>query len=91
MELTFRKEGSKHIAEFSATADFNLHLEKEKEGLLFVQQRTSESGQYDSIKGGDFAPQDKVVDCDFVGAVYPKYIKIVSEAEPTLAVVTMGA
>lgn len=91
MELAFRKEGSKHIAEFSATADFNLHLEKEKEGFLFVQQRTSTSGQYDSINGGNFASQDKIVDCDFVGAVYPKYIKIVSEVELTLAVVTFNA
>ena len=90
MELSFVKEGSKYIAEFSATADFNLHLEREDGGLLYVSQRTSESGQYDSIKGGDFAPQDKVVDCDFVGVVYPKYIKIVSEVEPTLAVVTFA-
>jgi len=90
MELTFRKEGSKYIAEFAATADFNLHLEREDGGLLYVQQRTSTSGQYDSIKGGDFAPQDKIVDCDFLGVVYPKYIKIVSEVEPTLAIVTFA-
>ena len=90
MELTFRKEGSKYIAEFEVAADFNLHLEREDGGLLYVQQRTSTSGQYDSIKGGDFAPKEKVVDCDFAGVVYPKYIKIVSEVEPTLAVVTFA-
>lgn len=90
MELTFRKEGSKYIVEFEATANFNLHLEKEKEGFLFVQQRTSTNGQYDSINSGNFASQDNVVDYDFVGVVYPKYIKIVSEVQPTMAVVTMA-
>lgn len=87
MELTFRKEGSKYIAEFSATADFNLHLEREVGGFLYVSQRTSASGQYDSIKGGDFAPKDKVVDYDFTALVYPKFIKVVSEVEPSYAAV----
>lgn len=74
MELAFRKEGSKHIAEFSATADFNLHLEKEKEGFLFVQQRTSTSGQYDSINGGNFARMFGVIlkaETDGILSIYP--------------------
>jgi hypothetical protein len=90
MELTFTKEGRNYIAEFVATTDFNLHLERNEKGVLFVQQRTSEKGQYDSIRGGDFAPQDKVVDCDFAGVIYPKYIKVVSDVQPSLAVVTFA-
>lgn len=88
MELTFRKEGSKYIAEFVVAADFNLHLEREDDGFLYVQQRTSTSGQYDSIKGCNFAPKDNVVDYDFAGVVYPKYIKVISEVMPTSAIVT---
>jgi hypothetical protein len=33
----------------------------------------------------------KVIDADFVGGVFPKGIKVVSESQPTLAVVTFNA
>lgn len=91
MELSFVKEGGKYSAEFEVTADFNLHIERDTNGFLFVQQRTASSGQYDSIQGANFTPSDRVVDIDFVGAVYPKWIKIVSEVEPTMAVVNFNA
>ena len=91
MELSFVKEGRKYSAEFEVTADFNLHIERGTNGFLFVQQRTASSGQYDSIQGANFTPSDRVVDIDFVGAVYPKWIKIVSEVEPTMAVVNFNA
>jgi hypothetical protein len=91
MELSFVKEGGKYSAEFEVTADFNLHIERDDNGFLFVQQRTASSGQYDSIQGANFTPSDLVIDIDFVGAVYPKWIKIVSEAEPTMAVVNFNA
>ena len=91
MELSFVKEGGKYSAEFEVTADFNLHIERDTNGFLFVQQRTASSGQYDSIQGANFTPSDIVIDIDFVGAVYPKWIKIVSEAEPTMAVVNFNA
>lgn len=90
MELSFTKEGGRHSVEFQATADFNLHIERDTNGFLFVQQRTASSGQYDSIQGANFTHSDRVVDIDFVGAVYPKWIKIVSESEPTMAVVTFN-
>lgn len=91
MELSFVKEGGKYSAEFEVTADFNLHIERDTNGFLFVQQRTASSGQYDSIQGVNFAPNDIVIDIDFVGVVYPKWIKVVSEVEPTVAVVTFNA
>lgn len=90
MELSFVKEGGKYSAEFEVTSDFNLHIERDTNGFLFVQQRTASSGQYDSIQRANFTPSDLIIDIDFVGAVYPKRIKIVSEAEPTLAVVTFA-
>lgn len=31
-----------------------------------------------------------VIDLDFVGAVYPKFIKVVSESEVTMGVVTIS-
>lgn len=87
MELNFEKQGTKWVAEFEVTGDFNLHIEREEKGFLFVQQRTTPDGEYDSVNGANFSPSDGVIDMDFVALVYPKYIKVVSEAEVTRAVV----
>ena len=91
MELSFVKEGRRYFAEFKATSDFNLHIEKTGSGFLYVQQKTVENAEYDSIRGATFAQSDVVIDIDFTALVYPKWIKIVTEVEPTLAVVTYNA
>ena len=90
MELNFVKEGTKWVAIFDTASDFNLHIERENNGFLFVYQRTSATGKYDSISGADFSRVDNVIDFDFSGVVYPKSIKIESEVEPTMCVVTFA-
>lgn len=87
MDLTFNKDGGSFVAEFVATADFNLHIEKSG-GDIRIMQKTTENGKYDSIDGLYIPAGNPVIDYDFVASIYPKYIKIVSEVEPTLAVVT---
>ena len=91
MELSFIKSGSKYVCEVQVTSDFNLHIEREDSGFLYVQQRTTFDGEYDSVSGADFSPSDTIIDVDFTALVYPKWIKIVTEVEPTLAVVTFNA
>lgn len=91
MEITFSKSGEVYVAEFSVTGDFNLHLE----GVLLwdykIYQKTA-GNAYALVRGlADRPNYEKVSDLDFSGVVYPKYIKIVSEVEPTLAVVTFNA
>ena len=89
MELKFNSNGGAFIAEFVATSDFNLHIEGVNESEIVIYQRGSESGQYAFVRGAKPYPSyGKVYDFDFVGAVYPKYIMVKSEVEPTLAVVT---
>ena len=88
MELNFVKDGNQYVAEFMATADFNLHIERNERGFLIFNQRTTASGKYDRIKGTSFNDGDPVVDVDFVGSIYPKYIQVVSKVMPTMAVVT---
>jgi hypothetical protein len=88
MELQFVKQGSRYIAEFQTTGDFNLHIEREESGYLYVNQRTPDTGKYDSIKGTSFNYGDSVVDVDFSFLVYPKQIQVVSKVLPTMAVVT---
>lgn len=87
-ELNFTENEGKYIAEVKVTADFNLHIEREGSGFLNVSVRTTEDGAYDSVKGASFNYVDPVVDCDFTGVIYPKYIKIVSKVQPTKAVIT---
>lgn len=88
VELSFLKSGSKYICEFEVSSDFNLHVEREKGGYLYLYQRSSEGGNYDSVDDAKFASQDLVVDYDCSALVYPKYIKIVSEVEPSYAAIT---
>lgn len=87
MDLTFNKDGGSFVAEFVTTADFNLHIEKSG-GDFRIMQKTPRTGKYDSIDGLYIPAGNPVIDYDFVASIYPKYIKIVSEVEPTLAVVT---
>lgn len=87
-ELNFTENEGKYVAEVKVTADFNLHIEREGSGFLNVSVRTTEDGAYDSVKGASFNYADPVVDCDFTGVIYPKYIKIVSKVQPTKAVIT---
>ena len=87
-ELVFVKQGSKYFSEFEVTKDFNLHIERGKGGILYLQQRTTDVGMYDSVNDADFAPMDLIVDYDFSSLVYPKYIKVVSEVEPSYAAIT---
>lgn len=90
MELNFSKEDNVWVAEFEATDDFNLHLERVDDGLIKVMQRTPAEGEYvDSfITSGD--NQLKNFDCDFTALVYSKYIKVISGSEVLKGEVTFG-
>lgn len=87
MNLEFIKVGNEWVAEFKVESDFNLHVEKGV-GNISISQSSVEGGAYDYVKQLSNAPLDKVVDIDFVGAIYPKWIKVTSATLPTLAVVT---
>lgn len=82
MKINFIKESNNnYVAEFEATADFNLHIEREEPGILALYQRTTISGKYAEIEGTREYRYKEVYDCDFTGSVYPKYIKVVSASE----------
>lgn len=91
MELNFIKENNNYVAEFEVTADFNLHIERDEPGILAMYQRTTTSGEYAEIEGTREYRYKEVYDCDFVGSIYPKYIKVVSGVEVTNAVLTLKA
>lgn len=88
MELIFSKNEEGFVAEFSVTNAFNLHIEREEVGFIQIKQRTTTEGKYDYIKGLNITQNNEVIDYDFSGVIYPKFIKIVSKVEPTMAEVT---
>lgn len=93
MELTFVKNGNLYEAEFEATADFNLHIERKAGGRFLVYQKSVADGDYDIVDGVVYQePRHKaVIDLDMTAAIYPKYIKVVSESEVTMGVITFNA
>ena len=96
MEITFEKidkllgnEGA-YVSEFEVTADFNLHIERKAGGRFLMYQKSVADGEYDIVDGvGYQEPRHKaVIDIDMTALVYPKFVKVVSESEVTMGVVT---
>lgn len=86
MTIEFLKKEEGWVAEFEATADFNLHLEGVVEGNVNIYQRTTASGGYTLVRGATPYPSyGNVYDYDFASLVYPKFIKVVCPNEPSSA------
>lgn len=91
MELNFIKVFDRWVAEFTATEDFNIHIEGVKLGNLSIFQKGTENGGYAFVNGAVPTPSaGTVYDCDFSATIYPKYMKVSCATEPTYAVVTSG-
>lgn len=90
MTLTFTQENGLYVAEFEATAPFSIHLERPKGGFINMLQRSVDSGTFVAVK--NFNPNynaTQVIDADCgQGAVYPKWIRLESAVEPSVAEVT---
>ena len=89
MEINFEKVGNQYVAEFKATADFNLHIERVGQGTLEVYRRGTAEGEYDFAWSAGIGAR-KVIDYDFGALVYPKYIKVVSGSEVVSASVNFN-
>lgn len=88
MKLSFTKIDNHYECEINAIDIFNLHIERDKPGYLFLQQRSNEQDKWASVKNGNLPSCDKVLSFDITGIVFPKLIKIVSEVKPTRGSVT---
>lgn len=97
MELVF-KESSQILSdkpayevEFEASSDFNINIERPSDGYFLIFQKSTPNGKYTEVNNVYDLESKTIIDIDFVGAVYPKWIKVVSEVEPTMAVVNFNA
>lgn len=89
-ELIFNLVNDAYVAEFEATADFNLHIERSKVSYVQISQKTA---------GENFAPvvdmpidskYNRVVDYDFAGVIYPKQVRVKTGVLPSVAIVTFA-
>lgn len=96
MDLIFEKKeqyfgkDAAWVSEFEVTADFNLHVERISGGRFLVYQKSVADGEYDLVDGLGYKDHKDVIDITLWDLVYPKWIKVVSEAEVTMGIVTMG-
>ena len=71
MKLNFNKENDLYVAEFEATNDFNVHIERENHGMLAFYQKSIVNGEYAEITDFKQLVRDKVFDSE----IYPEYIE----------------
>ena len=96
MDLIFEKKeqywgkDAAWVSEFEVTSDFNLHVERVSGGRFLLKQKTVKDGKYAICDGLGRQDHKDVIDITLWDLVYPKYIKVVSEAEVTMGIVTMG-
>lgn len=86
MDVQVKQENGVYVAEFTATQDFNIHVEKVSAAPTYIYQRSTDSGKYASLDYYGNYLHNQVIDTDFSAIVYPKHIRIVSEAEMTVKV-----
>lgn len=88
MNLDFEKKGSWWVAEFEATDDFNLHIERAGGGNIAIYQTSVPSTKFDYVRTLNQGINDDVVDTAIIVPIPPMTIKIESKSMPTLAVAT---
>lgn len=88
MELAFTKTDNLFISEFQVNSDFNLHVERDELGKFVIWVKTTPVGNYAKVNHEENLDDLYVIDYNFTGTIYPKYIKIVSKVEPTYAAIT---
>jgi hypothetical protein len=77
--LTFILSGNAYIATYIATADFNIHLEREASGGLSIEMSHLQNGEFTQIPD---IPQWGNFDRSFHDVVYPIYLRIISCSAP---------
>lgn len=86
--LTFNQVGDKYVAEFEATSDFAIHIERNESGFLYMEQRSTSTGEYAATAEASFNYEARVIDTVIRGVIIPMHIRIKSKVMPTMAVVT---
>lgn len=89
MNLEFQKVNGSYVAEFTATGDFAVHMEKNNNSPVHFYQTSIEGTQYDLCKSLKMAAEDRVLDIAVPLVVSPMYLKVVSYELPTMAVITI--
>ena len=87
-QLNFTEANGQYVAEATVYGDYNLHIEREKNGSLEVAQTTVQDGEYVPKVGVPFTPLSASFDDDFDNIVYPKYVRVISGTPVTSGYIT---
>lgn len=78
MDINFIKQGDTYEAEFALQENAALHLETEGGKSVRLHQRSTSEGKYVQV-GSIVCDSQGTIDIDITAAVFPKYIKLVSD------------
>ena len=81
MELQFTKQGGEWVAEFEATSDFNINLDRTNKGYFLIYQKGAADGTWATYPSYKNYKEAANIDVDVTALMYPKYIKVVSQSE----------
>lgn len=87
-QLTFVKVGEEFVATFKTAASCAIHIERPKPGPFMLGLSSVEGSNYARIEDlPEMVKYQTVIDYTLVGEVFPKYIKVTSAIEPSMALV----
>lgn len=89
-DLVFSKRGNSYVAQTTVNNDYNLHLERESDGPLYMNQKNGGATNYAACMLPELYNKHagKAVDIDISHGVYPKDIEIISPVKVTSGKVT---
>ena len=87
IELNFNLVAGMWQADFKASGDFCLHIERSYPGAIALLQKSIEDGRYANVEDSSVDRSDLIIDTEVQGFIAPKWLRIVMADQPTLAVV----
>ena len=85
--LEFTQQGDLYVAEVTVNNDYNIHIEREKGGFLYLEQRSTSTGRFAScgLPSGISNGYWSTLDYTFAHGFYPMTVRIKSTSRVTMA------
>lgn len=86
-KLEFTKQGDLYVAEVTVNNDYNVHIEREKGGFLYLEQRSTQEGRFAScgLPSGVSNGYWSTLDYTFAHGFYPMTVRFKSTSPITMA------
>lgn len=86
-KLEFTKQGDSYIAETIVNNDYNIHIEREKGGFFYLEQRSTSEGKFApcNLPSGISNGYWSTLDYTFAHGFYPMNVRFKSTSPVTMA------